>query len=171
MKNSIALLLLASATLALPSCSRKCCSEPKGFRVDIFYKTKAGKNLFTNWEDNNKGRYDTRNIEVYKVINNDDTAKEPLEDWLNLKKSYGDLGYPGLLLKLPTDDKRINRLLIYLYPSQEVDTISYTGEGPYNFPETKNIFYNGTCIESMNLQFLGGSRESTGYTFTVTKPD
>lgn len=171
MKACIIIFCLIS-TLQFASCSRKCCSEPKGFSLNISYKTKEGKNLFTFYPENDKGRYDTRKVEVYKVINNNNvTTNEPLDSWVKLREAYGNVGYSGLALKLPTDDKRVSRLLIYLYPTAEVDTISYSGEGKYNYPEIKNLFYNGTCIEKLNAQYLGGSPETVAYKLTITKPD
>lgn len=170
-------LFIPIGLLMLEGCKPKCCSEPKGFHLNITYVSKDGVNLCAYYIENKQivnrdGRYDTRKIEVYKVINNDHVVtKEPLDSWVKKREAYGDIGHSALSLTLPTEDKRVSKILIYLHPSQELDTISYTGEGPYNFPETKNIFYNRTCIENLSIKDGGGNSELRYYYITVTKPD
>lgn len=174
MKTYIIPVILIGALL-LASCKPKCCSDPLGFSLEIKYVTKGKKELLFVSKDESY-RYDTRKIEVYKVIPNDpDPTKKLLVSNQRKTDAEKEVGDNSLNFYLPIEDTRVNQLLIYLYPSSDIDTITYTGVGDYNIPYPKDVFYNTVNIEKLvtnwNYTRDDSGRASGKYQITVTKPD
>lgn len=156
------------------SCKPKCCGDPHVFMLDIKYATKDKKELlFVSKSE--PYRYDTRKIEIYKVISgNPNPTKELLAS--SQRKTEKEVGDNSLHFYLPTEDKRISQLLIYLYPSSDIDTITYKGGGDYNLPYPNDVFYNTVSLEKLvtgisDYGATGNSVTSAGSEITVTKPD
>lgn len=168
------MLILLIGPLLYISCKPKCCAEPHVFKLSIKYATKDKKELlFVSKSE--PYRYDTRKIEIYKVIPGD---PKPALELLNSsqQKPEKEVGDNSLYLDLPTEDKRISQLIIYLLPSSDKDTITYKGGGDYNLPNPKDVFYNSTSIEELrtgqSIYETRGNNTTSGYfEITVTKPD